>query len=189
MRFLLVIACCTFALSPLFAADEAFTAEKAKALIPEAAGMPAEEFQKLATLGSVDDVKKFKSAKGYSLTWGIMNYAPDPNTPQNPTSFQFFGDSINPADIARAISGPKGNDGKFRKTATIIQPEYITDCTCKMAGDTATGTVSFKAEKAYEGKIEYTARKKDGVWRIEEFRLPDVKLTVALGADGKWVKK
>jgi hypothetical protein len=175
-------------LTPLFAADDAFTAEKAKALIPEAAGMPAEEFQKLATFASSDDVKNFKSAKGYSLTWGIMNYVPDPNV--HPTSFRFFGDSVvDPAKIASAISGPKDKDGKFRKTATIIQPEYITDCTCKVDGDTATGTVSFKAEKAYEGKIEYTARKKDDVWRIIEFRMPEIKFIIVLGDDGKWVKK
>ena len=46
-----------------------------------------------------------------------------------------------------------------------------------------------EAEKVYEGKVEYTARKKDGKWRIEEVRLPDVKVTTTLGADGKWVKK
>jgi hypothetical protein len=34
-----------------------------------------------------------------------------------------------------------------------------------------------------------TSRKKGGAWRIEEFRLPDPKVTLALGADGKWVKK
>jgi hypothetical protein len=184
MRFLFAIACCVYAVSPLFAADD-FTAEKAKALIPEAAGMPAEELQKL-TAG--EDFKNFKSAKGYSLTWGILNYTPKPMD-TDPVSFHFLGESPNPARIASAIAGPKDKDGKFRKTATVIQPEYITDCTCKIEGDTATGTVSFKAEKAYQGKIEYTARKKDGVWRIIEFRIPEIRLIIVLGDDGKWVKK
>ncbi len=168
------------------AADDALTAEKAKPLIAEAAGMPADEFQKL---GSADDPSKFRSAKGDSLTWLALSYAPGPDGPKNPTSFQFLGDAINPAKVANAISGPKDKDGKYRKYASLIHPEYITDCTCKVDGNTATGTVTFRAEKVYEGKVEYTAKKKDGQWRVEEFRLPDFKITIALGADGKWTKK
>jgi hypothetical protein len=148
--------------------------------------MPSAELQKFATDGG--DPAKFKSAKGYSLTWAILSYAPDPNG-KEPTSFRFLSDTPNPVHIANAIVGPKGKDGKFDKTATIIQPEYITDCTCKVNGGTATGVVSFKAGTVYEGKVEYTARKKGGAWRIEEFRLTDPKITLALGADGKWVKK
>jgi hypothetical protein len=180
-----VLGLCAFAVPALRAADD-FTAEKAKALIPEAAGMPAEEFQKLAENPVIDN---FKSARGDSLTWWMLTYQPGPDTPKNPTSFKFLGESVNPAALANAISGPKDKNGKVRAVSTLIHPEYITDCTCKVDGDTATGTVSFKAEKAYEGKVEYTARKKDGKWRIEEFRLPEFKTTLALGADGKWVKK
>jgi hypothetical protein len=165
MRSLFTITCCMFAIAPLTAADDTLTAEKAKTLIPEAAGMPAEELQKL-TAG--EDFKNFKSAKGYSLTWGILNYTPKPMD-TDPVSFHFLGESPNPARIASAIAGPKDKDGKFPKTAT--------------------GTVSFKAENAYQGKIEYTARKKDGVWRIIEFRIPEIRLIIVLGDDGKWVKK
>jgi hypothetical protein len=168
------------------AAAETFTAENAKALIPEAAGMSADELRKL---GSGGDPSKFEPPNGDSLTWLALKFAPGPDAPKDPTSLRFLGDTPNPAVIGGAITGPKDKDGKPRKTATLIQPEYITDCTCKVDGDTATGTVTFKADKAYEGKVEYTARKKDGKWRIEEFRLPDLKITTTLGADGKWVKK
>ena len=120
-----------------------------------------------------------------------MTYAPGKGEPTPTTSFKFLTDPkpIDPAKLAGAIMGPKDKDGKFRKTATVIQPEYITDCTCKVDGATATGTVTFKADKVYEGKVEYTARKKDGKWRIEEFRLPDGEFATTLSADGKWVKK
>lgn len=182
MRILFAVTFCTLVLAPLRAADE-FTAEKAKALIPEAAGGPAEDFRKLASDPAPD---KLAAAKGQTLTWWMMSYVPDKDTPKNPTSFKFLGDTINPSALAKAITGP---DSK-RTYASLIHPEYITDCTVKVNGDTATGTVSFKVDKLYEGKIEYTARKnKDGAWRIEEFRLPDYKVTLALGADGKWVKK
>lgn len=168
------------------AADGDLTAARAKRLIPDAAGMPAEE---LRTVAQAQDPAKFQPKNGDTLTWVVLSYAPGPDTPKNLTSFKFLEETINPAKLASAISGPKDMLGKFRSTATVIQPEYITDCTCKMDGDTATGTVTFKAEKLYEGKVDYTARKKDGNWRIEEFQLPDLKITIALGDDGKWVKK
>ena len=186
MRSLLLALGVAVVAAPSLCAADDFTAEKAKALIPDAAGMPAEEFQKLATNPVIDN---FKPSRGHTPTWWMMTYRPGPDTPKNPTTFKFLGETVNPSALADAISGPKDENGKFRKYASIVHPEYITDCTCKVDGDTATGTVSFKAEKAYEGKVEYTARKKDGKWRIEEFRLPEFKTALALGADGKWVKK
>jgi hypothetical protein len=183
---LLAIGLCVCVVSPLAAADD-FTAEKAKALIPEAAGSPSADFQKIAEAAT--GVPDYRPSNGESLTWWLLTYAPGPNAPV-PTSVKFLGKGpVDPAALARAIMGPKDKDGKFRKYASIIQPEYITECTCKVDGDTATGTVTFKADKVYEGKVEYTARKKDGKWRIEEFRVPDVKFTTTLGADGKWAKK
>jgi hypothetical protein len=161
------------------------TPAKARELIPEAAGMPADELRKL---GETADATKFRPSNGDSLTWLVMNYVPDPKGPKEP-SFRLLGEPPDPVVAAKVIAGPKDKDGKPKPYASVIHAEYITDCTCKTDGDTATGTVTFKAEKAYEGKAEYTARKKDGRWRIEEFRIPDLKLHTALGADGKWVKK
>jgi hypothetical protein len=176
-------ACCAPALPA--AEDGPLTPEKAKALIPEAAGLPAGVFEKVTD----GDPGKFRPPQGDTLTWLVFTYVPGPGAPENPTSFKYVGENPNPAAVARAIAGPKGKDGKARTYASVIHPEYITDCTCKADGDTATGTVTFKADKAYEGKVEYTARKKDGAWRVEEFRLPDLKITTTLGTDGKWVKK
>jgi hypothetical protein len=186
-RLLLAIGLCVWVVSPLAAADD-FTAETAKALIPEAAGAPSADFQKIGE--AAGDAPNHRPSNGDSLTWWLLTYAPGPDAPA-PTSVKFLvdGNAVNPAAVARAIMGPKDKDGKYRKYASLIHPEYITDCTCKVDGATATGTVTFKADKAYEGKVEYTARKKDGKWRIEEFRVPDAKFTTTLGADGKWVKK
>lgn len=184
---LAALACPSFA--PLSArADDALTPDKAKALIAEAAGVPAKAFEALSTAPNpTPDL--LAEPRGQTLTWWVMSYAPDKDTPKNPVAFKFLTDQLNPSELAKAISGPKGADGKHRATATVIHPEYITDCTCKVEGEAAIGTVSFKVDKLYEGNIDYTARKKDGAWRIEGFRLPDYKVTLALGADGKWVKK
>jgi hypothetical protein len=183
---LLIVAFCVFGTPAVRAADD-FTVEKAKALIPEAAGLPSAELQKLAAVGT--DPEKYHPSNGDSLTWLVLKYRPGADTPKEPTSLKFLSDPVGLLPIFAAIGGSKDKDGKLPKTATLIHPEYITDCTCKVDGDAATGTVTFRAEKAYEGKAEYTARKKEGKWRIEELRLPDLKITSALGADGKWVKK
>ncbi|MCE9566643.1 MAG: hypothetical protein K8U57_31860 [Planctomycetes bacterium] len=182
----LVLLVTVFATAAFSRADADFTAEKAKALIPQAAGMLSKELQDIAQSPNPSAITK--PSTGYSLTWAILNYAPGEDA-KKITSFQFQDEQVNPSKLAFAISGPKDKDGKYRNYASVIQPEYITDCTCKVNGNTATGTVTFKAPKAYEGKVEYTARKKGETWRIEEFRLPDLKITVAIGDDGTWVKK
>jgi hypothetical protein len=186
-RLLITIGWCALAAQLLTAADDVFTAEKAKVLIPEAAGVPSAELRKLAEASSPTT---FSASNGESLTWWLLTYHPGPNDPV-PTSIKFLNDPkpVNPAALIASILGPKDKDGKRRKYASIIHPEYIIGCTCKVNGETATGMVSFKADEVYEGKVEYTARKKDGAWRIEEFRVPDAKFTTTLAADGKWVKK
>lgn len=172
--------------APSAGADD-FTVAKAKELIPEASGSPHDDFANLAFPAP----KGVRASNGDSLTWILWTWAPEPkDIPKDPSFRLPLSEPINPATIAAAVAGPKDKDGKYqRKYATFIHPEYITDCTCKVDGDTATGTVTFRAEKLYEGKVDYTARKKDGSWRIEEFRLPDLKIHTVLGADGKWVKK
>lgn len=178
------------------AADE-FTAEKAKALIPDAAGMPADDVAKFS-LGTEFTPEMFAASRGQTLVWWVLMHAPY-DLRKNSTSFKFldYDTQVNPAMIAELMVYPKDKEGKHRKIATVIRFEDITNCTCKVDGNTASGVVSFKTEKQYgkstvklyEGNIEYTARKKGDEWRIEEFRLPDYKVTLALGADGKWVKK
>jgi hypothetical protein len=178
------------ATAALSGADD-LTPAKARELIPEAAGSPADDLAKLST----NTPKTFRLSNGESLTWLLWTYQAEPigakDDPKGPKerSFRFLGETINLGAVADAVAGPKDKDGKHRKYATFIHPEYITDCTCKVDGDTATGTVTFRAEKAYEGKAEYTARKKDGSWRVEEFRIPDLNIHTVLGKDDKWSKK
>lgn len=190
MRSLLILAIGFSVLSvPAGRAADDFTAEKAKALIPDAAGMPAGAVAEFS-MAAVATEELLTASRGQTLAWWVLVCAPD-DLRKGSTSFKFldYQIQINPAKIADLMVGPKDKDGKRCKIATVIRGEDITDCTCKVDGDTATGVVSFKTERLYEGKIEYTARKKDGKWRIEEFRLPEYKVTLALGADGKWVKK
>jgi hypothetical protein len=179
------------AMSSLFIAgcsarsDDELTPARAKELIPDAAGIPIEEFLETEKVRPTT----FDPSNGESLTLVILRHVASPDDPKDTASFRFIGDAVQPAAFATALTGPKDKDGKYRGHASVIRAEHITDCTCKVNGETATGTVTFKVDKVYEGKAEYTARKKDGKWRIEEFRLPDLKITTALSDTGKWVQK
>ena len=70
--------------------------------------------------------------------------------------------------------------------ASFIQPEYISECETTSTNGIATGTVFFNADKLYAGAVEFTARRSDGSWRIEEFRLPNYGIRTVRGDDGKW---
>jgi hypothetical protein len=158
------------------------TAAQAKALLPEAAGVPADFLKRVAEEGTVVTGKV--PPNGHSLTWAILTHAP-PREPVKDPEFKFLAENaVNVGAVMAAISKSGG-----KGYGSVIQPEFITDCTCTVKGDTATGVVTFKADKAYQGKVEYTARVKDGKWRVEEFRMPNLKIAVKLGADGKWVKQ
>ena len=76
-----------------------------------------------------------------------------------------------------------------RGPVTFIHADRITDCSCKVDGDQATGTVTFKVPKLYQGKVDYMARRTDDKWQIVEFAMPGRDIHVVRGDDGKWKKK
>lgn len=166
--------------------DDSEVAKEIRLLIPEAAGGPNKEFEVLGAAGP----PKFEEWPNQSISIFALSWHPPKEKADDATSaarlaeFNFIGDGPpNPSAIAKAMS--KSKDKGY---ASIIQPEFITDLTCKVDGDVATGIVTFKAEKLYEGKVEYTARKGDKGWRIEEFRLPAHGITVTRQASGLWKK-
>jgi hypothetical protein len=77
---------------------------------------------------------------------------------------------------------------KHRGFGSVIQPEFITRYAFVVEGAAARGTISFKATGAYEGTVDFTGKYVDGTWEIDEFRLPNDKIGVRRGGDGKWRK-
>jgi RNA polymerase sigma factor (sigma-70 family) len=99
-------------------------------------------------------------------------------------TFRFLQESVKPDQLAKAIARSEA-----KGYGTLLQPEFITEVTCRVKADTASGTVSFRNDKIYEGKIRYSARCEDGNWRVEEFRVPGYGLRVALQKDGTWKRE
>jgi len=72
---------------------------------------------------------------------------------------------------------------------TFIHMDRITDFTCEVHADKATGTVSFKVPSLYQGKVEYVAQRFDGKWFITEFVMPAYGIHLVHSNDGLWKEK
>lgn len=164
--------------APAEAKADAEAAEAIKALIPEASSNSTADWQNLFQPGVQPNLGALKS---HSLSVVLLTIEPT-NDDKLRKEFHYIPETPNPADLAKAIAR-----SRRKGYGTLLQPDYITDVTCRVKDDAATGTVSFRNDKLYEGTIEYTARRlKEGGWRVEEFRMPAYKIRVTLQADGTW---
>jgi hypothetical protein len=179
-------------------------AREIRALLPEAASMPVKELKQVDTLFSSDGPPRLEYTPSLTATFAFdpLTRAPAPDKAALEAAsrdFRFLDPALdfdqdqppNPARIAEAL---RKAYAAFLKSetqgyATCLQPEYITDLTCKVDGDAARGVVGFKADQLYEGRVEYAARRGEKGWWIEEFVLPghQVRLSRKSPAD-KWVK-
>jgi len=142
-----------------------------KALIPESASITAEEFEMNFKKKDRTDTN-YVQLKGTPLTLLILllpRYTE--GKPRRGHNIETFSDVLFPQ-----------NSGY----ASIIHHDYITNFTCKINDDSATGTVAFEAPDIYKGQVNYVARKHNGKWRIEEFHLPNSGISTILQNDGTW---
>jgi RNA polymerase sigma factor (sigma-70 family) len=172
-------------------------AEIIKDLVPAAAGMSKDDMKRLSTPGEAPSFDKFDNQ---TLTLLVLDLNPaDSKDPDKRRDFRFLEENPNPAKLADSISRSQA-----KGFGSIIQPEFITEVTCRVKGDVAKGAVTFrglyfrvrdirdllsKGEPIYEGCVEYTAHRIDGKWRVDEFRLPNYKIKVVRNAEGKWKRE
>jgi hypothetical protein len=154
---------------------DAQVAEQIKDLIPEASSSPTKEWQLIGAASAPPSIEKIKN-QSLSL---VLMCLPSP-TKDNET-FVLDMKEVNPARLVAVLERSKD-----KGYGTLLQPEYLTECKCTVDRNKAVGTIAFRAEGLYHGKVEFSATRKDGSWRIEEFRLPAFKKQIRLGADGLW---
>lgn len=149
----------------------------ARLLIPEAASISHEDFQKLQTNPSATTVEN------KSLSLVLMTLDIGDQSPEATNDFRFLVEGYpKPSKIAAAMSSSRSK-GYF----SIIQPEYITECRITNSTDEmAQGKVTFNAPKLYIGSVTFEARKHEGKWRIEKFHLPSRQISIVPGEDGDW---
>jgi hypothetical protein len=138
-------------------------------LIPEASGIPAEVFARIAT-SSDPPVAAFHRSQ--PLTFGLWSFKILPQVDglaeaMKPRKEEFAIVANRPNALSEELerSGPLGY-------GTLLQADSIKDITCEISGATATGVIIFEAPEVCRGKVEYTAIYDEGQWSIAEFRLP-----------------
>ncbi|MEP3477794.1 MAG: protein kinase [Fuerstiella sp.] len=154
----------------------------ARNLLPEAASMPFRDFEKMGRSPVPPDPAQMASQ---SLTVFLLGL--ELTNKDAAKDFRYVSGMPKPSDLAGAITKTR-----WKGYASYIQPEYITACTAQINSENeseANGWVEFKAPELYEGKIHFTANKMlDGKWKIVEFTLPNVSVTLVLSEDGQWSK-
>lgn len=162
----------------------ASAAETIRKLIPRAAGMSMEEFRRIASMGQ----PRLEKIENQTLT-SVVVFG-KPAVAKGKPHFRLLGQgrAAKPTSLANELArqvriGPLRVPTPY---ATVIHLDRITDFSCTVEGDRATGTVAFRAPKLYEGDADYLARRTDGGWRIEAFVLPRAGLRVVRKASGLW---
>lgn len=70
-----------------------------------------------------------------------------------------------------------------------VQLTDITNVTCEVDGNKATGVVSFKVPGMYAGQVSYIAEKKEDHWHITDLMMSDLELHLVRGNGGLWKEK
>ena len=150
-------------------------------LIPQAASCSREQFQQVLE----QPPTLLSDIENQNLTVLLLAYDPNLVAQSDPAALDEFRYTspfgAKKDDIVEAVYG----DGT-PSYASVIRPNYITDCTCRSDGDEATGVVSFRAVGVYEGRCRYTANRVDGKWQIAEFYLPSYQIRTRRQPDGVW---
>jgi len=156
-------------------ADEGkLTPERAKKLLPEAASVPFKAFEALAEGKELPKTNQ-------SPTYFVLTFMPKKKLPEGAAKdFDWGSKPINPAAFARALAVSRD-----RGFASIIQEQYITECTCQSDDRQAQGRVAFKCD-AYSGSINFKAARVKGEWVIREFEWPHLGVRFLRGEGGNW---
>ena len=130
--------------------------------------------------GKTPDFKKLKSQPLSMVLMSIPEESKQDSDGSKP-DFVYLEKEPDPVDLIRAMWRSKS-----KGYATVIQPKFIKKCTVKTKKTGASGTVEFVADGLYTGKVNFTARHKDGSWEITEFLLPNSNMKIALNKNNEW---
>lgn len=149
-----------------------------KTIIPKATGISTDDLRRMSA-NPPPRLEDFEN-QSLSLVFLFLTPATDPKEPSW-KEFHYLDSPPKPAKLTEVIS-----QGNFPGFGTLLQPSFIKEMTCTVRNKVAMGTISFQVEKLCEGRVEFTARKTDKGWRMDEFRLPGYGVRVYLNQHSKW---
>jgi hypothetical protein len=184
MRVWLTIAAGVLVALAVGSVARADDAAEIKKLVPEAAAMSREDFDRVAHSRTAIKPSEMEDK---SLTWMVFTIPVVRGTPKAALE-QFKFDDLKPGRLLAEWSRSTAADGVAvpKGLITAIHADRITGLTCKVEGDKATGTVSFKVPHLYQGKVDYVARRTGGKWQIVEFHLPGRGVHIVRNPKGMW---
>ena len=169
-------------------------AQVIRELIPCESAMMRADFDRLATSPSTLKPADVEDKSLTLMLFAQMKVEKGQTTEQQEQFRYLLGDRPvmpKPSDLAKEMCRDR-RTGKRRivlAPVTYIHGDRITDCTCNVDGDVATGTVSFKVPRLYQGEVDYVARRLEGNWFIVEFIMSAYKIHIIRGDDGMWKEK
>jgi hypothetical protein len=180
MRRILRLTGCVFITLSHAGSARAADVDEIRKLIPAAAAMSLKDFDKLATSATTP---KPSDLQQKTLTLMLLTVKAATTDEKALEEFRYLNGVPKPSQLAKEITRFVYGRGRFRIAlgpVTMIHADRITDCTCNVEGDKATGRVSFRVPNLFEGKVNYVARRREGKWRIEEFFMPAHQIHIAL---------
>ena len=154
------------------------SAEYVLTLIPKAASVSNEDFQTLVTSSNPAPLEN------EPLSLVLISFPAANDEIPAEDDIRFLVDTIQPRDLIAAMS-PSKSKGYY----SLIQREYIKECKIEAEGgdeDTVFGHVKFIAPDLYEGKVNFRVRKIEGIWKIDQFTLPNRDIQLERNDDGTW---
>jgi len=165
---------------PLFEEDTA--AATIRRLIPAAAGSRADVLHAIAQ--SPTTPKPSDLLVDSALSSIVLMYKVHPPGVYEANAEEFCFESPTtpkPSGLVRELFR-----SKYLGYYSMIHADRITDFTCDVDGETAKGSVSFKAPGQWQGKVRYAAERADGRWRIKEFQMPIHRWRFVRTEAGRW---
>jgi hypothetical protein len=157
---------------PILSAEGDLTPEQAKKLLPKAASLSTKGLENLTSEKDLPD-------KNQSLTYFLLTFRP-PRKPAKDVEKDFEWIVRDPAKLVKAV-----NISRDKGFVSVIQEQYITECTCQTKDNQASGHAKFKCD-VYKGSINFKAVRIKGEWVIREFEWPHWKVRFVRGDDGNW---
>jgi len=129
--------------------DASEEAAAIRALIPAAAGMRNADMDTVDKIAAAGTVPRFNALQEHTLSVILMVYGIHPPGLYEAQAEELrFGPNAGGESLAKEIRRTR-QLGYY----SMIQPDRITDFTCKVDGKTAKGIVSFKVPDLYQGRV------------------------------------
>ena len=177
LRWLVVLLCLLNASAVVMAHAADADVEAIKRAIVMDSAMTREDMLKVA--GS-EKALELTDLEDQSLTFMLFVFLASDKEKKQADFQPLMEGEFGPVSIANEVGRVRRRDRRLipYEPMTCIHLDRITDCTCKIDGDTATGTVSFKVPGLYEGKAQFYAERHDGDWFICKFSMPSLDVDI-----------